>query len=212
MSNTFFTSDTHWKHTNIMRYSNRPFNTVEEMNEALIENWNKTVGPRDTVYHLGDFCFGNKSDVEEILKRLNGHVYWCYGNHDSKKGGKAAIRAEGFTWKGNYKEAKMDGIRIMMAHYAHLVWNKSHHGTWFLCGHSHGELRFTLPDNVELAELRLPVLQLDVGVDVAYKHLGEYRPFSYEEVKEVMVNKMSKIEKFGDHHGKSDKVVIRKET
>ena len=175
------------------------------MNEKLIENWNKTVSKGDTVYHLGDFCMGKKNDVENILRRLNGHVNWCYGNHDSKKGGKAAIRAEGFVWKGNYREANIDGQRIMMAHYAHMVWNKSHRGTIFLCGHSHGGLKYLLPDNVELAKLGLPVLQLDVGVDVAYQYLGEYRPFSYEEVKEIMDKKKSKIKNYGDHHGESRK-------
>jgi len=202
MSEPFFTSDSHFGHANIMKYSGRPFDDVKKMDEKLIENWNKTVGKDDTVYFLGDFTFRGKSEVEAIVKRLNGHIHWIYGNHDKTKGGQAAIRADGFAWKGSYKEIKIQGQNIMLFHYGCLVWNKSHHGSWSLVGHSHGALRFVLPDNVELAKLGLPVLQLDVGVDVAYSHLGEYRPFSFEEVKKIMEYKKSKAEEEGANaHG-----------
>jgi calcineurin-like phosphoesterase family protein len=197
MSNNFFTSDCHFGHTNIMKYSGRPFDNVKEMDEMLIANWNKTIGEQDNVYFLGDFTFRGKDEVEAIVSRLNGHIHWVYGNHDKTKGGKAAIKANGFVWKGSYKEIKINGQNIMLFHYAQLVWNKCHYGSWSLVGHSHGSLRYILPDNIELAKLGLPVLQLDVGVDVAYKHLGEFRPFAFEEVKEIMESKKLKVEEAG---------------
>lgn len=83
--NVFFTSDTHFFHQNIIRYCNRPFSSVEEMNEKLIEKWNNVVGKNDVVWHLGDFCFGRKENISEILPKLNGKINLVMGNHDNHK-------------------------------------------------------------------------------------------------------------------------------
>lgn len=83
--NTFFTSDTHFFHNNIISYCNRPFSSVEEMNEGLIEKWNSVVGKNDIVWHLGDFCFGKKENVLEIVPKLNGRINLVMGNHDHHK-------------------------------------------------------------------------------------------------------------------------------
>lgn len=83
MPETFFIADTHFGHTNILRFeaAHRPFATVEEMNEALVDNWNATVGHRDTVWHLGDVLFGSGEKLE-IIGRLNGRKNLVMGNHD----------------------------------------------------------------------------------------------------------------------------------
>ena len=78
-------SDTHFNHANIIRYCDRPFNSVEQMNEELIKRWNNTVAKDDIVYHLGDFAFGNKEQLASILMRLNGRIRLIMGNHDHKK-------------------------------------------------------------------------------------------------------------------------------
>lgn len=75
-------SDTHFNHTNIIAYCNRPFLSVEEMNEALVYNWNKTVKDTDIVYCLGDFALCNKQDIEKFVSRLNGYKILVMGNHD----------------------------------------------------------------------------------------------------------------------------------
>ena len=80
----YFTSDLHFNHKNIIPYCNRPFNSVEEMNEALIANWNNTVTENDIVYVLGDFILGPADQTETFVKRLNGHIVLVRGNHDSK--------------------------------------------------------------------------------------------------------------------------------
>lgn len=82
MIEVWFTSDTHFGHKNILEYEKeaRPFETVEEMNEALISNWNDTVRPKDIVWHLGDFAFG-RSNIE-LAGRLNGRKRLIMGNHD----------------------------------------------------------------------------------------------------------------------------------
>ena len=84
-NNTFFTSDTHFHHQNIIKYCNRPFSSVDEMNEKLINNWNSVVGKNDIVWHLGDFCFGRKENISEILPKLNGKINLVIGNHDHQK-------------------------------------------------------------------------------------------------------------------------------
>lgn len=82
--NTFFTSDTHFGHANIIRLCNRPFKDVEEMNEKLVENWNRVVPEDGTVFHLGDFAFGGSALWNSIIPRLNGQIYLIIGNHDRK--------------------------------------------------------------------------------------------------------------------------------
>lgn len=83
MINTWLTSDTHFGHSKVIEFEKeaRPFKTVEEMNEHLIDRWNSVVGNNDIVYHLGDFCFGRKNI--EIAARLNGKKRLVLGNHDS---------------------------------------------------------------------------------------------------------------------------------
>lgn len=85
MDNVFITSDTHFSHENIIKYCNRPFSTVEEMNEEMIRRWNETVRKDDIVWHLGDFCFGKKENIAKILPRLNGRINLILGNHDHHK-------------------------------------------------------------------------------------------------------------------------------
>lgn len=83
MPEIWFTSDTHFGHKNILVYEKeaRPFASIEEMNERIIQNWNSVVGSKDTVYHLGDFAFGRKNI--SIAGRLNGNKRLILGNHDT---------------------------------------------------------------------------------------------------------------------------------
>jgi calcineurin-like phosphoesterase family protein len=86
MPNIFFTSDTHWGHAGICKFTNydgspvRPWDDVEEMNEEMIKRWNETVGPKDKVYHLGDVVINRR--FLTILERLNGDKVLIKGNHD----------------------------------------------------------------------------------------------------------------------------------
>jgi calcineurin-like phosphoesterase family protein len=84
MSEVFFIADTHLGHRGIIQFSEtkpfRPFDTIEEHDEELVRRWNATVGPKDTVWHLGDFCFGKRN--LEIAARLNGNKKLVMGNHD----------------------------------------------------------------------------------------------------------------------------------
>lgn len=90
MTNIWFISDTHFNHKNILQFTTfeggpriRPeFDSLEEMNETIIQNWNKLVTPQDKVYHLGDVIFGPNKDYDKVLSRLNGKKRLVVGNHD----------------------------------------------------------------------------------------------------------------------------------
>ena len=79
----FEISDTHFGHNNVIKYCNRPFKSVEEMDERMIKNWNETVSNNDTVIHLGDFGLGKKEYISSIVQRLNGKKILILGNHDN---------------------------------------------------------------------------------------------------------------------------------
>lgn len=78
----FHTSDSHFWHRNIIKYCNRPFPSVNAMNEALIHNWNEVVEPEDEVFHYGDVALGPWAEWDDVLSRLNGHITLIVGNHD----------------------------------------------------------------------------------------------------------------------------------
>lgn len=90
MSRTFLISDTHFGHSNILTFKRddgtplRPFSSVEEMDETMIDNWNRVVGKKDKVYHLGDLVFSNRK-LQEVMPRLNGTKVLIKGNHDTLK-------------------------------------------------------------------------------------------------------------------------------
>lgn len=78
----FVVSDHHFDHENIIEYCNRPFSSVDEMNNTMIKNWNRVVDSTDVVIHVGDVAFSNSDRAEEILNKLNGQIMITQGNHD----------------------------------------------------------------------------------------------------------------------------------
>ncbi len=186
MSNTFFTSDTHYFHRNICAYSGRPFSSVEDMNEALVNNYNSVVKKNDTVYFLGDFSFSNLTDTIGILERLNGTKHFICGNHDKViiNNHKALYGHSRFSSFNDYKEIYVNDQKICLFHFAQRIWNKAHHGSWHLFGHSHGSLE---PNG----------RSVDVGVDSHWVNGKKYFPFEFEQIAAFMKNQ--KFEKI-DHH------------
>ena len=203
MSKTWLTSDPHFWHLNVIRYCNRPYTTVEEMNEKLILNWNKVVGPDDIVYVLGDFSLASRA-VETILPRLNGRKKLILGNHDfphpaHQKGRKLELREKwtklylqyGFESVELEGELNVEGVanfRLFHLPYSdptdthqdgrprHFKERRPDDGKPLLCGHVHDKWLF------KRTEKGTP--QLNVGVDApgAPWHM---RPASLEEVMEV---------------------------
>jgi len=89
--NIWLISDTHFNHSNILNFKDknenliRKFSDVHDMNETMIDRWNKLVKPQDKVYHLGDVYFGDEKQASFLLSRLNGHKRLVVGNHDNLK-------------------------------------------------------------------------------------------------------------------------------
>lgn len=181
--NVFFTSDLHLGHKRMLDF--RPFATVEEMDSALITNWNARVGPKDRVYLLGDVSFHNPDVTRGLVSLLNGEIHLVTGNHDA-----VTVRKlpDLFETIHSYREVKVwveetgDHQRITLCHYALRVWNCSHYGAWSLYGHSHGNL----PDDPHACSM-------DVGVDP-----NGYYPVSFDEVRTFMSHKEFRPI---DHHG-----------
>jgi calcineurin-like phosphoesterase family protein len=186
MSNLHFCSDFHFYHSRIIEYSKRPFSSVEDMNEALIKNWNTVVKPNDEVWDLGDFSFGDYNKTVSVLKRLNGRHNFVMGNHDKviTKNKEELLKSGLLSSIQDYKEIKYNGQMIVLFHFSLRVWNKSHHSSWHAWGHSHDSLSQPYGKSI------------DVGVD-SKVITNEYRPISFDEMKEFM----DKIEiKVVDHH------------
>lgn len=86
MQRYWVTADTHFRHQNIIKYSNRPYSNVEIMNKALILNWNEVVEDDDTIFHLGDVgLFPTPQVAKEFVSQLKGYKILLLGNHDRKK-------------------------------------------------------------------------------------------------------------------------------
>lgn len=115
MGKIFYIADTHFGHANIIKFDNRPFFTVEEMDRALINNWNNVVSSEDTVVILGDFCWGNEDEWIKVLNQLNGNKRLIRGNHDIKSMSKT-LRSK-FQSVKDYDEIKDNGKRVLLSHY-----------------------------------------------------------------------------------------------
>ena len=144
----YFTSDLHFYHRNIMKYSPafRDFKDIHEMNEALIAYWNSIVTPEDSVYNLGDISMSaNTKKIIEVAKRLNGKHFLILGNHDhSIKSDKEKLMAmtkdDGnklFEDIRDYKLLALHGVQIALSHYPMAGWEGQQHGSIMLHGHLH---------------------------------------------------------------------------
>ena len=134
----YYISDLHLNHANIINMSNRPFNSIEEMNKTLINNWNKRISKNDIVYFLGDFAYRcNQQQATELLKQLHGEKYFIKGNHD-KETWLNKIKEENLIkdWY-NYKEINDAGRMVILCHYPLHSWNGLYHGSYHLYGHVH---------------------------------------------------------------------------
>ena len=153
----FFTSDEHYGHANIIKYCNRPYSSVEEMDEMLIRNHNSVVGKGDIVIHAGDFTLAKKDIASKYIKRLKGSHIFIKGCHDKWLTGAQQI------W-----QKMIDDQYIVVCHYAMRTWPRSHYGSWQLHGHSHGLLK--------------PVgRQYDIGVDS-----NGFSPVSFNELVSII--------------------------
>jgi len=167
----FFTADHHFGHANIIKHCSRPFQTADEMDAALINNWNAAVKPNDTVYIVGDLFFRYAVPAAEYLQRLNGRKHLIIGNHD-KDWMKKADLPRYFESVERMIEFSDGARKITLCHYPMMTWNGIAKGSYMVHGHIHnntGADYFTLIRNMSNL--------LNAGVEV-----NGYKPVSFNDL------------------------------
>lgn len=178
----FFTADQHFWHTNIIKLTERPFSSVEEMNEALIARHNEVVGPDDDVIHLGDFCWKH-SALDEVRGRLNGHKHYLVpGNHDGchpmHHKSESAVRKYARAGFLLLPPEVTDRAIGLLCHFPYsgdpwgndryLQYRPKDEGRWLLHGHVHNLWR-------------VKGRQINVGVDA-----WDYKPVALSELERIV--------------------------
>lgn len=185
-----FTSDLHFAHKNIVKFTNRGVETTEEQHdEWLINRINEVVRPSDTLYHLGDLSFHRSFNAtRDFVHSIRCPVILLKGNHDNLDmlhrvkrdcGNVLAVK--------EYMEIKIAGNSVVLFHFPIASWHKQGHGSWHLHGHSHGNLK------EECSQGKI----LDVGLDNAYNLYGKHRLFFEEDIIRYMNSREAKI---NDNH------------
>lgn len=163
----------HLGHKNILEYDNRPFDNITQHDIAILKNYNDTVEDEDDFYYLGDFSFASPSLTEYYISSMKGNKFFIKGNHDKESTIK--LYKQYGTYLGGIEQIEVEKQKIILCHYSLRVWSGNHRGTFCLYGHSHHSLE------------RYPIgKSMDVGIPSAHAILGEYRPFSFEEIKSIL--------------------------
>ena len=185
----YFTSDLHLGHANAIKFTNRPFQSVEQMNDGLIRNINETVMANDELWILGDFAFKvNMAAAKQFRDQINCKtVHMITGNHD-----KDYTRDHIFQSVQPYKELKTEYGKFILFHYPIYEWNGAHNGTIHLHGHIHSTGSYNtanlqkkyidrFPEKSFMKDSALGLRIYDIGVDA-----NNYRPISITQIAELM--------------------------
>jgi calcineurin-like phosphoesterase family protein len=142
MSKIFYIADTHFGHENIIKLDNRPFKSVEEMNETMLNNWNSVVSKEDVVYLIGDVMWHFKDEDFEFMKKLNGRKRLVVGNHDRNTHSKNFKNL--FESMDYYDKIKDGEHTVILSHYPILAYDGSYGGrNIHLHGHVHTTMEWT---------------------------------------------------------------------
>lgn len=162
----YFTSDLHLGHPGIIKIKQRPFSSVQEMNEFLIKNYNSVVRKTDKVYLLGDLChYLPVEQASRMIAQLNGRKILIRGNHDKK------YEPQLFEEIHDFATASFQGTCFVMMHYPMLAWPKERKGSIQLHGHLHESQEYNLLNR------ELGILRYDVGVDA-----NQFYPVSVNQI------------------------------
>jgi calcineurin-like phosphoesterase family protein len=196
----FFVSDTHYSHKNICRgvtnwrtqdgevpvHSTRDFNTIELMNNALVDNINSVVGQDDTLIHLGDFSFGGFENIGNFLDRLVcKNIHLVLGNHDTHiKYNRDGIQ-DRFLSVQQYLEVKINDYYFVLSHYPLQSWNGLNKGVIHLHGHVHLNKMLKFGNGKKM----------DVGVDG-----NDLNPYLIDDIIKIMNKRDIASDMIKDHH------------
>lgn len=166
----YYTADLHFGHKNVLDFDGRPFETIEEHDQFLIERWNARVKPDDQVYIVGDFCMRAKRSPLDYLKQLKGRKYLIKGNHDSALLKDPEIM-EQFELAEKMYFIKDRDYRIVLCHFPLAEWNQYYRGSWHIYGHIHNKR------NQAFQYMRGQERALNAGVMI-----NNYEPVTMEEL------------------------------
>ena len=173
---TFFTADLHFGHNEIIKFCDRPFYDVSEMNSAIINNWNSKVSNDDHVYIIGDVFYGGRDAAEiksavAIVEKLNGKLHLVAGNHDFPYLKNMDYHYL-FADVDQIRYLKHEGEHIFLCHYPMAEWSGFYRGSWHIYGHIHNakDSAFLYMKNLDKA--------LNAGVDIC-----NFMPVTFYELK-----------------------------
>lgn len=133
----YYISDTHFGHENVIEFDNRPFANLEEMENTIINNWNRKVKDDDEVYFLGDLCFRSKMSPVNYLRRLKGKKYLILGNHDMATIMKNDQAKAMFESISQILVVEDGGEQIVLCHFCMASWWHKEKGVLHFYGHIH---------------------------------------------------------------------------
>lgn len=206
----WFISDLHWAHKNVINYCNRPYSSVEEMNEAIVNNWNAVVKSEDIVYVLGDLCL-NPKWADLFVPQLNGTKILIPGNHDAQfawkgkvqKGLTRALEVQGF--KEVHQTLKItlkDGKKALLSHLPYSSPEGTKYDDRYI---EYRPVQKHSTDNLLHGHVHCRYVKFNNMIDVGFDH--QFRPYSEDEIIELLNDPRDFIpSRITDHYKFRDKV------
>lgn len=179
MNKKFYISDWHYGHKNVLKFDNRPFYSVDEMNQELITRWNNVVDKSDMVYVLGDMFWCNAEEAIPVLEQLNGNKFLVKGNHDRCHDTKFKKH---FNKIDEYMEVEDNGHNIVLCHYPIPCFKNHYYGQYHFYGHVHNTKESKLVEKFQkelIKELNCPCNMYNVGAMMPYMN---YTPRTFDEI------------------------------
>lgn len=178
----YFIADLHLGHKNVIRFDNRPFNTIEEHDASIIKNWNDVTASDDDIYILGDISWYNNTKTIEVLRSLKGRKHLIKGNHDGKLLKNKQLRDQ-FVEITDYKELDLGkGKGIVLCHYPIPCFKNHYYGWYHLYGHVHNGFEWNIMESIKRDMVTIyntPCEMYNVGCMMPY--IG-YRPRTLKDI------------------------------
>lgn len=175
----FYISDLHYGHGNALAFDNRPFKTVDEMNQALVDRWNAVVSNGDIVYVLGDMFWCNMQTAMPVLDALKGQKFLIKGNHDRCKDARFLKK---FVKVTEYLEVEDGDRKVVLCHYPIPCFKNHFYGWYHLYGHVHNSFEWNMMEHDKFLMQELytrPCRMYNVGAMMPWM---DYTPRTLDEI------------------------------
>lgn len=191
MGKKFYISDLHFCHNNVIAFDNRPFKTINEMNEELINRWNSVVSNGDLVYILGDMFWCSPKEATPIIDRLNGQKILVKGNHDRWHDSKFDKK---FVKIDEYIEVDDEGRKVVLCHYPIPCFKNHFYGSIHLYGHVHNSFEWNMMEHQRFLMEELYTRQCNmINVGCMMPYMG-YTPKTLDQIIEAYTEWKTKLQ------------------